>query len=76
MKCEEIFEALSEYIDEEIAAQKCSEIEAHLEHCYNCRVVVDTLKKTVALYHAVPEENLPDEIRLRLHKIIRLEIEE
>ncbi len=73
MKCEEIFEALSEYIDEEITIQKCREIEAHLEHCSNCRIVVDTLKKTVALYHAIPAENVPDEVRLRLHKVIRLE---
>lgn len=72
MNCQEIFEALSDYIDEELAERKCREIERHLKTCHNCRVVVDTLRQTIALYHAIPSQRLPDEVRLRLHKIIKL----
>lgn len=73
MDCQEIFEALSDYIDENMAQKKCRELERHLQTCQNCRVVVDTLRRTVALYHSMPDEEVPDDVRLRLHRIIRLE---
>ncbi len=76
MDCQEIFEELSDYIDENLARQKCRELERHLETCHNCRVVVDTLRRTVALYHSMPDEEVPEDVRLRLHKIIRLKPEE
>lgn len=76
MDCNEIFEELSDYIDEELSAETCAEIQRHLEHCRNCQVVVNTLKRTVSLYHTFPEEEVPGEARKRLHKIIRLAKEE
>ena len=75
MDCKEIFEGLSEYIDEELSAETCAEIQEHLKDCYNCRVVINTLKKTVSLYHTIPEEEMPGEVRQRLYKTIRVEKE-
>ena len=72
MDCQEIFETLSDYIDESMAQKKCRELERHLETCHNCRVVVDTMRRTVALYHSLPDEEMPEDVRLRLHKIIHL----
>lgn len=75
MNCREIFEGLSEYIDQEMAEKTCREIEEHLKGCENCRVVVNTLRRTVTLYHTMEPESLPGDARLRLHKIIQLESE-
>lgn len=73
MNCEEIFESLSELIDEELAEAKCQEIRVHLQGCDNCQVVVDTLRRTVTLYREVPAPRLPEETRLKLHAVIRVE---
>lgn len=73
MNCDEIFESLSEFIDEELAAAKCRELKVHLEGCDNCQVVVDTLRRTVTLYREVPAPRLPEEARLKLHAVIRVE---
>ena len=73
MDCREIFEGLSDYIDEELADKTCREIENHLKDCYNCRVVVNTLRQTVTLYQETPSEELPGDVRMRLHKVIRLQ---
>lgn len=73
MDCQEIFDSLSEYIDEELALKTCREIETHLADCENCRVVVNTLRRTVTLYHSIPAESVPGDVRLRLHKMIRME---
>ncbi len=47
-------------------AELCAEIEQHVAECDNCRIVVDTLKRTVTLYHDHGHEPLPDEVKLRL----------
>jgi hypothetical protein len=57
------------------AAQEelCRELERHLADCENCRIVVDTLKKTVYLYHASAEADLPVAVRERLFKRLNLD---
>ncbi|GBE57738.1 hypothetical protein BMS3Abin01_00659 [bacterium BMS3Abin01] len=73
MNCREIFEALSEFIDEDLSDSTCSEIQVHLDHCRNCRIVVNTLRKTVTLYHSLPPKQMPGEVRTRLHRVINIE---
>lgn len=67
-ECTQLLGYLSEYLDEELEdEQLCEEIESHLGSCENCRVVVDTLKKTISLYQTSAEKtNLPDGARQRL----------
>lgn len=73
-ECSHLLDSLSDYIDGELDETLCREIEAHMAGCENCRVVVDTLAKTVELYHtAPPEELLPNDVRQRLYKRLRLD---
>lgn len=73
--CHELLSSLSEYVDGSLQAELCSEIERHLRDCNRCRVVVNTLKKTVELYHdTVEDETMPDEVRQRL--FMRLELKD
>jgi len=58
--------SLSDYIDGELEAELCAEIEQHVSECVNCRIVVDTLKRTVTLYHDHGHEPLPEDVKLRL----------
>ncbi len=73
--CRHLLGALSDYVDGEAEAAICAEIERHLAGCDNCRVVVDTLKKTVYLYHDVATEtpDLPAEVRQRLYQRLNLD---
>lgn len=76
MDCREIFEALSDFIDSDLSDRTCVEIEAHLDNCSNCRIVVSTLRKTITLYHSMPRMEMPGDVRLRLHKVIQMDPEE
>lgn len=58
--------SLSDYIDGELEAELCAEIEQHVSECVNCRIVVDTLKRTVTLYHDHGREPLPEDVKTRL----------
>ena len=72
--CQELLESLSEYIDEDLKQEVCAEIERHMAGCSNCKVVVDTLRKTVYLYQVTQEPpGLPDETRQRLYRRLRFE---
>lgn len=70
--CEHLLEHLSDYLDGTAAAAICREIDRHLAECGDCRVVVDTLRQTVHLYHTLPEPDLPPDARERLYKALNL----
>lgn len=72
--CKYLLGSLSDYVDGEAQESICREIERHLSDCDNCRVVVDTLRKTVSLYHATSEIELPTEVRSRL--FVRLNLKD
>jgi anti-sigma factor RsiW len=63
---------LSNYIDGELEAELCAEIEEHMAECVNCRIVIDTLKRTVTLYHAHGHEPLPEDVKTRLLAALNL----
>ena len=72
VRCRESLGALSEYLDGELEAAFCAEIEEHLEHCGDCRILVDTLRQTITLYRTLGHETLPPEARARLYEALNL----
>jgi anti-sigma factor RsiW len=73
--CHHFLGSLSDYVDGELKAQLCQDLERHMADCEDCQIVVDTLKKTVSLYHeAVEEPEIPSDVRTRLFH--RLDLEE
>ncbi len=72
--CRQLLGSLSEYVDGELNDELCGVLEQHLEDCEDCRIVVDTLRKTVYLYHTSSQEvNIPTDIRARLYKSLNIE---
>jgi anti-sigma factor RsiW len=64
---------LSDYIDGELEAALCDELEAHLANCPNCRVMVDTVRKTITLYRTPTPPELPSDVEARLYRVLKLE---
>ena len=74
-ECRELLGSISNYVDGSLQEELCRELEHHLAECDNCRVVVDTLKKTISLYHSSSaDDEVPWDVRERLFK--RLELDE
>ena len=71
--CQALLGSLSEYIDGELPPDLCKEIEKHLEGCDNCRVVLNTTRRTIDLVQMPVEENVPDDVRERLFKRLNLD---
>jgi anti-sigma factor RsiW len=73
-RCRELLEALSGYVDGSASQAVCQEIQNHLKDCPDCTVVVNTLRKTISLYHRKEAPgSLPDEVRDRLFRALNLD---
>jgi len=74
---EEAFRKLCDDISDDIDAELCDEVKEHLEECPECRVYVDTLRKTVYLYREEEKQQeaagIPDDVSRRLFKVLDLE---
>jgi anti-sigma factor RsiW len=71
--CRDHLGELSDYLDGSLEPELCAEIERHLAECGNCRVVVDTLRKTVMLYRTYGHEDVPDGTKARLVAVLEFE---
>lgn len=70
--CRQMLGDLSAYLDGEASDELCAEIEQHMANCEDCRIVVDTLGKTVLLYRDLPQPTLPADARERLYRSLDL----
>ncbi|MEJ2550832.1 MAG: zf-HC2 domain-containing protein [Anaerolineales bacterium] len=72
--CQELLQGLSAYIDNEASEKICREIERHLEECDNCRIMLDTMRKTISLYQAADgADQIPGDIEERLLNTLHID---
>ena len=71
MKCNNIIEELSSYLDDALDPALRADLEVHLQKCKRCRLVVDTCKKTINIYCNSDPVPLPAETRSRLHDALK-----
>jgi anti-sigma factor RsiW len=74
-KCNEYLSLLSDYVDGDLDKNLCAHLEEHMAGCENCTIVVNTLKRTVDLYHTTgaEESDLPEDVKQRLFKHLSLD---
>ncbi|MFH1732635.1 MAG: zf-HC2 domain-containing protein, partial [Planctomycetota bacterium] len=60
MKCEEIKELLSEYVDGELPAADAASVGQHLAGCDACRAEFEALRQTAALVRSLPRADAPE----------------
>ena len=72
-ECRRLLGSLSAYLDGEAEARLCEAIQTHLASCEDCRIVVDTLRKTISLAHESPLPTLSEAARRRLMEVLEKE---
>lgn len=70
--CRHLLHELSAFLDGEASQDLCAEIERHLADCDDCTALVDTARKTVSLYHHLPQPVMSPDARARLFKTLDL----
>ncbi len=70
MNCKKVIVEISSYLDGVLDPSTKSELELHLSRCTDCRLVVDTCRKTIQIFCNSEPVPLPDDVRSRLHSAL------
>ncbi|MCU0872940.1 MAG: zf-HC2 domain-containing protein [Pirellulaceae bacterium] len=71
MNCDELLNALNEYVDGAIEPAVCEQFEHHLAGCNPCQIVIDNIRKTITLYKAGELYPLPPGFQQALRQNLR-----
>ena len=72
--CQEVVDLLSDYVDGECASDVETLIKAHLADCPHCVAFVNTFQKSVVMTKALAYEDIPKDLRVRLHRVLERKI--
>ena len=72
--CRKVYRHICENLDQNLDSPQCREIKKHLESCPDCLAYLDSLKKTIRFYRAMPEPKLPEGTHLKLLTVIAREV--
>jgi len=76
LNCQGVLREISDYIDGELELSIKQELERHLEHCEDCKMVVDQTRLTVDVFCDSKPVELPGEVKSRLHDALRRKLNE
>ena len=69
-KCKEVFALLSDYLNLELPADACAEIETHIAGCSPCIEFAETLRKTVELCRRYRPAELPEPMGAQARELL------
>ena len=67
LKCKNVWEHISEYLDQQLTAEVRAEIEKHLENCEVCSAILDSTRNVLILTADNRTYELPVGYSKRLH---------
>jgi hypothetical protein len=75
MDCHSVLEEVNNYLDRQVEVSAAEQIELHLSCCRNCRIVYDTVARTVRLY-CEDRQQVSDAVRQRIRQALKAAAEE
>lgn len=69
--CPDVAVLFSRYLEGEISAGVCADMERHLEACPRCRGTCESLKRSIARCRAAPAVTVPDAVQESVRRAIR-----
>ncbi len=71
MKCEDLLDALNDYVDGETRSALGQALQEHLADCDPCQIVVDNIQQAIMLYRIGRNVELPIGFHERLSNVVR-----
>ncbi|MCI0656353.1 MAG: zf-HC2 domain-containing protein [Acidobacteria bacterium] len=62
LSCDQVLAELQDYLDDDLAAEVRQQLDGHLSHCKTCRVIYDSLKRTLTLVTESGSFTLPQSV--------------
>lgn len=70
MNCKKVILELTDYLEGMLDSEMRQDLELHLSRCTDCRLVVDTTRKTIQIFCNSQLVPLPEDVRTRLHNAL------
>jgi anti-sigma factor RsiW len=74
ISCHEIWQRISDYIDDELSPEMRQHIEEHLEGCRHCSALLDSTRNIIVLIADEKTFDIPVDFSQRLHAKLALEM--
>ena len=74
--CKQFLQELNDYLDPNVDATLKANLEAHVNKCPNCFVIVDTTLKTLQVYKGMEAKTIPEDVEASLWKAIERKMAE
>jgi anti-sigma factor RsiW len=71
LNCDGVIREISNYIDGDLELAMKQELERHLEHCDECRMMIDQTRLTVQVFCDEEPIELPEDVKSRLHEALK-----
>ncbi len=72
--CQDLLGNLSSLIDGDLPDDACQELKRHMAGCQNCKLVFDTMTRTIYLYQCEAKETeVPVDVKGRLFEALNLD---
>jgi predicted anti-sigma-YlaC factor YlaD len=76
LNCKSVIREISDYIDGELELPVRQELERHLGHCGDCKMVIDQTRLAVEVFCDSQPVELPGDVKSRLHETLRRKLQE
>lgn len=75
MNCMDVYRSIVEELDEHLDDPSREAIKAHLQGCTNCTSVLESIRKTIALYRSQPDSLVPEKLTDHVLEVIRKSVQ-
>lgn len=74
LTCKDFLKEISDYLDNTTDSELRRQLEAHINECPNCWVIVDTTRHTIKVYKGMQPKEIPDAVHERLMAAVERKI--
>jgi hypothetical protein len=66
LTCRQFLQELNDFLDETTDRDMKLRLQAHVNECPNCFVIVDTTRRTMEVYKGMEPQAIPENVKVRL----------
>jgi anti-sigma factor (TIGR02949 family) len=66
LTCKQFLQELNDFLDETTDQDMKRRLQAHVNECPNCFVIVDTTRRTMEVYKGMEPQAIPENVKARL----------
>lgn len=74
LTCKDFLKEISDFLDNTTDVDTRRQLEAHINECPNCFVIVDTARQTIKVYKGMEAKTIPPQVHDRLMSALQRKI--